>query len=179
MIENFITILAVCTKWHCKKTSTEADVSSKSESCTLASGYQKFDNIQSNHRDPGCKFLTGKTRTKTSVFFCFRVGTLLISGMTDFAKFCAQKTWSNDDVTRFFSMILTQLIWECENMCKKRKRYEETIPKRPGRGGKKGRRWSQRKKGALNQDLFAWYRLIKDPDVSNVKSKSGKVYYMY
>ena len=52
--------------------------------------------------DPGCKFLTGKTKTKILTFFLFSWYTLLISTMEDSETFCGQ---SSGDAAHFFSMI--------------------------------------------------------------------------
>ena len=56
----------------------------------------------------------------------------------------------------------------------------ENAPKyRKRRGGKVGRRWKQRHKGPIRPEMFAWWRLIHAPDVTDIRSHNGKVIAYY
>ena len=46
---------------------------------------------------------------------------------------------------------------------------------RKKRGGRVGRRWTQRNKGPIFPAMFAWWRLINAPDVDDSSSRNGKV----
>ena len=88
-----------------------------------------------------------------------------------------------DEADEFFSMCLPLLIEQFGSMSRKRKRQEfRQVGKemqRLGRGGKKGRKWQQRKKGQMRRDMFAWSRLLQHPDVADVRKKMGKVHPLF
>lgn len=82
---------------------------------------------------------------------------------------------ADDDDSDFFTILLPLLIDEYANMCRKRKRDILRSKERTDRRGKKGRRWSQRKKGELWPQDFAWFNLCQHPDVGDLAKDIGKV----
>ena len=80
-----------------------------------------------------------------------------------------------DEDADFFGILLPALIDEYKKLSRKRKRVMLCLKERKGRGGKKGRSWTQRKKGDMRPQDFAWFKLCHHPDVADLTSVIGKV----
>ena len=81
-----------------------------------------------------------------------------------------------DDDADFFGILLPTLIDEYKKLSRKRKRTMLRSKERSGRRGKKGRRWTQRKKGDIRPQDFAWFNLCHHRDVADITSAVGKVH---
>ena len=80
----------------------------------------------------------------------------------------------DDDEMEFMGRLMPALALNFL-MQRARNRKRATSTTGPGRGGKIGRRWRQRKKGQLKNEMFSWWKLIHKPDVGDVTSRNGKV----